>query len=119
MRKLQDLSGVARSTISQIERDEVSPTVSTLETLAPYYGITVAEIVARKTKSELLADFQRDHDLNATELSGLLAAAKGRELIQLLTQLAQIANEHGIEQLKSVLTAYELMRQAVEAQQKS
>ena len=46
IRKLAAISGISQSTISQVESSEVnSPTVSTLEKLAPHYGLTLAEIV--------------------------------------------------------------------------
>ena len=84
----------------------------TLEELAPFYGVTIDEIAARKTRAEMLQEFRAKHELKDPEMAGLLAAAKDGEVRQLLEELAKIAQKDGVEGLRRLLSAYSLFTEA-------
>lgn len=52
IRKLTELSGVGKSTISDIENDKVSPTYATLEKLAKAFDISVYELLEEHVSHE-------------------------------------------------------------------
>lgn len=60
---LSDMSGVAKSMISQIEKNESNPTIGTLSRLSQALGISVEDVLSGPTASGNLVEFAKTQDI--------------------------------------------------------
>ena len=98
-RALSRVSGIGNGYLCRLEKDEISPSLSTLEEIAPSYGVTVEEIILGATglvdpeAVRLLIELVRRHGQDVVRSYLDAATKRSPEELALLVRMASVLSD--------------------------
>lgn len=95
LQSFANITGVAASTLSKIERDELSPTISTLQKITKGLGIEMADLFAKSNGKELApgrrsvtrASSGKGYTTSSCENQVLCSEIKNKKFVPVLTRV--------------------------------